>query len=55
MEALREVIDFVLILRKNRLKKATNNLSQSLSIMSAEQTAHLEKEFEDYKKLYPRE
>ena len=54
-EALREVIDFVQFLRQKRLKAPTSNLSQDLSIMSSEQTAHLEKEFEDYKTLYPSE
>lgn len=54
-EALREVIDFVLFLRQKRLKSSTNNLTQDLSIMNEEQTEHLEKEFKDYKKLYPSE
>ena len=54
-ETLREVIDFVQFLRKKRLKETSNNLSQELSNMSSEQTSHLEKEFEDYKKIYPSE
>lgn len=54
-EALREVIDFVLFLRHKRLKSPTNSLTQDLSIMNYEQTEHLEKEFKDYKKLYPSE
>jgi hypothetical protein len=54
-EALREVIDFVQFLRQKRLKSSSNSLSQDLSIMSSEQTVHLEEEFKDYKKLYPSE
>ena len=54
-EALREVIDFVQFLRQKRLKSSSNSLTQDLSIMSAEQTSHLEEEFKDYKKLYPSE
>ncbi len=54
-EALREVIDFVQFLRQKRLKSSSNSLSQDLSIMSSEQTVHLEEEFRDYKKLYPSE
>ena len=52
-EALREVIDFVQFLRQKRLKSSSNSLTQDLSIMSSEQTVHLEEEFKDYKKLYP--
>lgn len=54
-EALHEVIDFVQFLRHKHLKSKLDNLSQEISLMSADQTAHLEKEFEDYKKLYPSE
>ena len=54
-EALREVIDFVQFLRQKRLKSSSNSLTQDLSIMSSEQTVHLEEEFKDYKKLYPSE
>lgn len=54
-ETLREVIDFVQFLRQKRLKSSSNSLTQDLSIMSSEQTAHLEEEFKDYKKLYPSE
>lgn len=54
-EALREVIDFVQFLRQKRIKSSSNSLSQDLSIMSSEQTVHLEEEFKDYKKLYPSE
>ena len=54
-EALREVIDFVQFLRQKRLKSASNSLTQDLSIMSFEQTKHLEEELKDYKKLYPSE
>ena len=54
-EALREVIDFVQFLRQKRLKSSSNSLSQDFSIMSSEQTFHLEEEFKDYKKLYPSE
>ena len=54
-EALREVIDFVQFLRQKRLKSASNSLTKDLSLMSSEQTSHLEDEFKDYKKLYPSE
>ncbi|MCC5924432.1 MAG: hypothetical protein JJT77_11660 [Crocinitomicaceae bacterium] len=54
-DALREVIDFVQFLRQKRLKSASNSLTKDLSLMSAEQTLHLEEEFQDYKKLYPSE
>ncbi len=53
-ETLQEIIDFVQFLRQKQ-KKAATNLTQELSKMSVEQTSHLEKEFEDYKKKYPSE
>jgi hypothetical protein len=52
-EALREVIDFVQFLRQKRRHKTSDSLTENLSVMSSDQTSHLEEEFEDYKKLYP--
>jgi hypothetical protein len=54
-EALREVIDFVQFLRQKRRHETSDSLTENLSVMSSEQTSHLEEEFEDYKKLYPSE
>ncbi len=54
-EALREVIDFVQFLRQKRRHKTSDSLTENLSVMSSEQTSHLEEEFEDYKKRYPSE
>jgi hypothetical protein len=54
-EALREVIDFVQFLSQKRRRKTSDSLTENLSVMSSEQTSHLEEEFEDYKKRYPSE
>jgi hypothetical protein len=54
-DALQEILDFIQFLRQKRINKPADNLTAELSSLSASQTAHLEEEFEDYKKLYPRE
>jgi serine/threonine protein phosphatase PrpC len=54
-EALEEIIDFIQFVRKKKLKDANDNISTELTSLSASQTEHLEQEFKDYKKLYPRE
>jgi len=54
-EALEEILDFIQFIRQKRLKKGDDNLTAELSILSKSQAEHLEKEFEDYKKLYPNE
>ena len=54
-EALEEIIDFIQFVRHKKLKEPQDNITAELSSLSASQTEHLEKEFKDYKALYPRE
>lgn len=55
-ETLQEVIDFIQFLKhKQKKKSADDDLTAELALLNDGQTAHLEKEFEDYKRLYPSE
>ncbi len=60
-EALAEIADFVFFMRKRRLQpeffqEEMKHLSinEELHQMSRDEEIHLEKEFENYDKLYPR-
>ncbi|HET8865550.1 MAG TPA: hypothetical protein VFM80_07615 [Gracilimonas sp.] len=54
-EALKEILEFAQFVRQKRIKKSADSISGELSSLSDSQTAHLEEEFNDYKKLYPSE
>jgi hypothetical protein len=61
-ETLAEITDFIFFLRKRKLQpeifeeEMRNTLiNESLSQMSHEEDVHLEKEFENYDRLYPRQ
>jgi hypothetical protein len=61
-EALVEVVNFIYFVRKRTFQPAifeeelrTALLDTELRGLSREEEFHLEKEFEDYDKLYPRE
>lgn len=61
-ETLAEIADFVLFVRKRILQPQAFQeemrdalLRLELKELSQQETAHLEKEFEDYEPLYPRE
>ncbi len=61
-ETLAEIVDFVYFVRKRVLKpqafeECLQNvlLKAELSLLSRDEEAHLEKEFEGYDQLYPRE
>lgn len=53
-EAVRQVIDFAHFLRQKQTY-LHDNVAVEITTMSEAQIAHLEKEFEDYQQLYPRE
>ncbi|MFH1004898.1 MAG: DUF2281 domain-containing protein [Bacteroidota bacterium] len=52
-EMLMEVIDFIRFLREKKLNKLSNNLTEELTKLSHSQIKHIEKEFTNYKQLYP--
>lgn len=61
-EALAEITDFIYFVRKRILQPQAFEeeiraalLRTELDQLSREEEAHLEKEFEDYDQLYPRE
>ncbi|MGH7597601.1 MAG: hypothetical protein ACREOI_14705 [bacterium] len=61
-EALVEIVDFVYFIRKRTLQPQafeedlrTALLNQELRDLNREEEMHMDKEFEDYDKLYPRE
>jgi hypothetical protein len=54
-EALQEILDFVQFIRQKNLKQSADSIQTELSALSKSQAIHLEKEFEDYRKLYPLE
>jgi hypothetical protein len=54
-EALKEVLEFVKILRKKGVTVSGDHIKSELSLLNDTQLAHLEKEFEGYEELYPRE
>ncbi len=54
-EALQEVIDYVQFLNLKKKRKNCDNLTEDLGNLGRYQTTHLEEEFKDYKKLFPRE
>jgi len=61
-EALAEITDFIYFLRKRALQPQAFEeerqnvlLGEELKQLSRDEAAHLEKEFEGYEQLYPRE
>lgn len=61
-EALVEIVDFVFFVRKRTLQPndfeedlRTALLNKELRDLSREEEFHMDKEFEDYDRLYPRE
>jgi hypothetical protein len=61
-DTLAEIVDFIYFIRKRTMHpEAFEEELQSILLktelhqMSREEEAHLEKEFEDYDKLYPRQ
>jgi hypothetical protein len=62
-EALVEIADFVYFVRKRVMLQGQaldpevyqTVLRQELAELNRDEAAHLEKEFEDYERLYPRE
>ena len=60
IDALNEILDFILFIKRKRIKKTSkkitqNNLNLELSIMNQKELLHLEEEFKNYKKIYPRD
>ena len=59
--ALQEILDFIQFLKIKNLREVTNYKDQEQAIRNELKTleldsfAHLEKEFADYKELYPHE
>jgi len=53
-EAMREILDFVQLIRQRGMKNR-NSIRAELTRLNQSQAAHLEKEFKDYRKLYPLE
>ncbi len=57
-EKLKEVADFISSIRQKNFSKkpdSQNSIYKYVSELSDNETKHLEEEFVDYKKLYPRE
>lgn len=54
-EALQEVIDFVRFLRHKISRQSSNYIHDETSFLNTSQIVHLEEEFENYQKQYPRE
>ena len=54
-EALQEVIDFVRFLRHKISRQSSNYINDETSLLNTSQIVHLEEEFENYQKQYPRE
>lgn len=54
-DVLREIIDFIQFLRQKKLTNPVDNIIKEQSEVSISQTIHLEKEFKDYKQIYPNE
>ena len=52
-DVLAEIADFVFFVRKRALKQ--KKYEEELNRLSREEVTHLEKEFESYEQLYPRE
>jgi len=55
IETWREVLDFIKFLTQKKGNGLPDNLTQELQRLSRQEAAHLEEEFRDYKKLYPRD
>lgn len=62
VDTLAEIVDFIYFLRKRAFQPEdfeqelqSTLLNTELSQLSRDEEAHLEKEFEDYDKLYPRQ
>ncbi len=57
--ALSEVVDFIQFIKGRTLRKKKakfiDSLTAELSLLNSKESVHLEKEFKDYKELYPRE
>ena len=55
--ALNEVLDFIQFIKskKNKNIQFNTNLDQDLNLLNDNELIHLEKEFKNYKELYPRE
>ncbi len=51
-EAIREILDFVQFIRQQRMSNK-DSIKAELTRLNHSQAAHLEKEFKDYRKLYP--
>jgi hypothetical protein len=59
-DALNEILDFILFIKRKKLKKISkkiikDNLNLELSMMNQKELLHLEEEFKNYKKIYPRD
>lgn len=59
-DALNEILDFIQFIKRKRQRKVSkkttkNNLNLELSIMNQKESLHLEEEFKNYKKIYPRD
>jgi len=52
-ETLAEITDFIYFVRKRTLQQ--QSFEEELKQLSRAEVAHLEKEFEGYERLYPRE
>lgn len=52
---MKEVIDYIKSIRKKRKNITVDNITAELYALGAAQTAHVEEELKDYRKLYPRE
>ena len=52
-EMLMEILDFIQFLRERKLNKSSDNLTEELTKLSHSQVKHIEKEFINYKQLYP--
>ena len=51
----KEVLDFILFLKVKNNSLSSDSPTDALSIMQQDEWTHLEKEFENYKLLYPNE
>jgi len=51
----KEVLDFILFLKVKNNSLSSDSPTDALAMMKQDEWAHLEKEFENYKLLYPNE
>ena len=54
-DLLQEILDFIQFLKFKKAGVIIDSVQSNLSELDSSETAHLEEEFNDYKKVYPHE